>query len=313
MLGSIKPYKMELLVKDCTYYKLYYCSVCRHLVRNHSRPYAFINSYEGTLLSMLYNEMVVQDIGAVKDRCSGLPIVKVAVLSPEHEAVELGAAVSLLAFVIKFQDDLEDESGFWITRYNGWIQRRLRRTFQKSRSLYDKYHIDLEYIETQLQFLRRMEQDDSVRDLDLFLDRWGMVFAHVMTQAFQGKIAKERQDALHALFHGLGRLINLFDAMADLHADRAAGRFNPILRANPDLNLNDENSLQDSYNKYLEKIRRERDTLLHSLQALNLHDSYAVVHNILTYGLDREARTVHGAMVLNQPVSEKMFFNCKDF
>lgn len=313
MLGLIKPYKMEMLVKDCTYYKLYYCSVCRHLVRNHSRPYAFINSYEGTLLAMLYNEMVVQDIGAVKDRCSGLPIVKVASLPTDHEAVELGAAVSLLAFVIKFQDDLQDESGFWLKRYNGWIQRRLQRTFKKSRRLYDKFHIDLEYVEAQMQTLHRLEEDESVRGLDVFLDQWGVVFAHVMTQAFQDKIAKERFEALHALFYGLGRLINLLDAMADVHADRAAGRFNPILRAEAGLNLTDENYLRDSYNKYLEKIRSERDALMNHLPALALSDAYPVVHNILTYSLDREARTVHDAMVLNRPVSEKMFFNCKDF
>jgi hypothetical protein len=147
----------------------------------------------------------------------------------------------------------------------------------------------------------------------MFLDQWGTVFAHVMTQAFQDKIAKECFAALHTLFHGLGRLINLFDAMADVHADHAAGRFNPILRAEPDLNLTRENSLQDSYNKYLEKIRSERNALMSLLPALDLRDSYPVVHNILTYSLDREARKVHDAMVLHQPVSEKMFFNCKEF
>ncbi|CAI2717897.1 DUF5685 family protein [Nitrospina watsonii] len=313
MLGLIKPYKMELLVKDCTYYKLYYCSVCRHLVRNHSRAYAFINSYEGTLLAMIFNEMVVQDIEAVKDRCSGLPMVKVAALPPDHEAVQLGAAVSLLAFVIKSQDNLEDESGFWLRQYNGWIQRRLLRTFRKQRRLYDRFRIDLEYVEAEIQALHRLEQDAAVRDLDRFLDQWGAVFAHIMTQAFLDRIAKDRFEALYAFFHELGRVINLLDAMTDLHADHAAGRFNPILRAEPDLNLTDENCLQATYNKYLEKIQAGRDTLLDRLPALELRDSWPLVQNILSHSLDRESRKAFEAMVLQRPVTEKMFFNCKDF
>ena len=104
MIGFLKPDKLELLLKDCLYYKLYYCSICRHLVRDNFRAYAFLNSYEGTLLAMLYNEMVVRDIEAIKDRCSGVPIAKVATLRPGNEAIELGAFISLLAFRVKFQD-----------------------------------------------------------------------------------------------------------------------------------------------------------------------------------------------------------------
>ena len=48
MLGILKPEKMELLLKDCLYYKLYYCSICRHMVKTHNRLYAFVNTYEGT-------------------------------------------------------------------------------------------------------------------------------------------------------------------------------------------------------------------------------------------------------------------------
>ncbi|MCF8721982.1 hypothetical protein LQ236_000002 [Nitrospina gracilis] len=313
MLGLVKPYKMELLVKDCTYYKLYYCSVCRHLVRNHSRPYAFINSYEGTLLAMLYNEMVVQDIGAVKDRCSGVPIAKVAALPPEHEAVQLGAAVSLLAFVIKFQDNLEDETGFWLRRYNGWVQRRLNRTFRKSKKLYERFNIDLEYVEREVAALHRMERDLSVTAIDRFLDQWGKVFAHIMTQAFQDKIGKDRFEALYAFFLELGRLINLLDALADLHADHSACRFNPLLRAEPGLNLTDENCLRDTYNKYLETVHAGRDRMLNLLPDLDLRDAWTIVNNIVTYSLDREAQKAHDALVLRKPVSEKMFFNCKDF
>lgn len=54
---------------------------------------------------MLYNEMVVQDIQAVKDRCSGMPVAKVPALAANHPAVILEALISLLAFQIKFQDN----------------------------------------------------------------------------------------------------------------------------------------------------------------------------------------------------------------
>ncbi len=313
MLGLIKPYKMELLVKDCMYYKLYYCSVCRNLVRENNRLYAFVNSYEAAFLAMLYNEMVVQDLEAVKDRCSGLPLAKVPALPPDHEAVELGAALSLLAFHIKFQDDLHDETGFWIRRYNGFLAGSLDKTFRARRHQYEKFGIDLERVKKEQDKLNRMERDPSLRDIHLHLNQWGGLFSYVMSQPFEGKIDPSRQEHLAGWFGHLGQILYLLDSMADFHEDLALKKFNLILRAEDKVEPDNENWLKTIYNRYLGVVNGERNRMLTTLPALGLQESQAIVTNILTHGLDRELEKVANALILKKKDTQKLLFNCQDF
>ncbi|MBI4389847.1 MAG: hypothetical protein HY580_06670 [Nitrospinae bacterium] len=313
MIGFLKPYKMELLLKDCLYYKLYYCSICKQLTRNNLRAYAFLNSYEGTLLAMFYNEMAARDAGAVKERCTGLPLVKVAVLAPGNEAAELGAFISLLAFQIKFQDDLADERGFWISLYNKFLLRRLRRTFFRQDDSAKKFNIDMDRVRSGQADLNRLEKDPAARDIEVFLERWAALFAYIMTQPFKGKIDGGRHEALARWFGGLGKIVNLMDAMTDIHDDLKAGKFNPILRTEPNPRADDDEWLNAAYQKYFKTIQDMRGGLIELLPRLGLNESLPVAQNILTHCLDKEMVKVFESMVLKKEHREKLLFNCKEF
>ncbi|QPJ62637.1 MAG: hypothetical protein G3M70_12435 [Candidatus Nitronauta litoralis] len=313
MLGLVKPYKMEMLVKDCMYYKLYYCSVCRNLVRSNNRLYAFVNSYEAAFLAMLYNEMVVHDMGAVKDRCSGLPLVKVPALPPDHEAVELGAALSLLAFQVKFQDDLHDETGFWIKKYNRFLAGRLKKTFKGQIAQFEKFNIDLDVVQKEQDKLNRMERDPSLKDIDLHLSQWGELFSYIMSQPFRGKIEPDRHEVLARWFDHLGRILYLLDSMEDLHKDLDSEEFNLILRAEDNVESANENWLKTIYNRYQQRVHEQRMNMLELLPRLELNESHSIVSNILTHGLDRQCATVFDALVSKKPKTQKLLFNCQDF
>lgn len=313
MIGFLKPEKMELVMKDYQYYKLHYCSICRHLVRNNSRLYSFLTGYEGTLLAMLYNEMVAQDTNFVKDRCSGVPLFKVAVLPASSEAIELGAFICLLAFQIKFQDNLMDESGFWITRYNKFFKNHIQKSFAKKKDHYSKFNIDLNYVQAQQRELNRLENDESIRDMDVYLDFWGDTFSYIMTQPFKDKISDARLVHLKFFFAELGKIINLLDAMADLHQDKRNQHFNLLLRAEKPALFDDDDSLKILYQKYSLRIKEIQASLLSTLPQLELRESWAIVQNILTHCLDNEMRKVFESMVLRKEVPEKLLFNCKDF
>ena len=120
---------------------------------------------------MIYNEMVVQDLGAVKDRCSGLPLVKVPALPQDHEAIELGAALSLLAFQVKFQDDLNDEEGFWIQNYNRFLASRLSKTFRRQQKLFQKFGIDLQIVQKEQDKLMKEMGDEIERNKPNFREK----------------------------------------------------------------------------------------------------------------------------------------------
>lgn len=313
MIGFLKPDKMELVMKDYQYYKLHYCSICRHLVRNNNRLYSFLTGYEGTLLAMLYNEMVSRDTNFTKDRCSGVPLIKVPVLPASSEAVELGAFICLLAFQVKFQDNLMDESGFWITRYNKFSQDHIKQSFAKKKDRYSKFNIDLNYVKTQQTELNRLENDESIGDIDVYLDFWGETFSYIMTQPFREKIPESRLTQLKFFFAELGKIINLMDAMTDIHQDKRNRHFNLLLRAEKPALFDDEDSLKTLYQKYSCRIRAIQASLLSTLPHLELQESQAIVQNILTHCLDNELGKVFESMVLRKNIPGKLLFNCKDF
>ena len=313
MIGTLKPDKMELVIKDYQYYKMYYCSICRHLVRNNVRIYSFLTGYEGTLMAMLYNELVTRNIDAVKDRCSGVPLVKVPVLPENHEAVELGAYICLLAFQAKFQDDLLDETGFWISHYNRYFQNHIQKSFQKKNGTYSKFNIDLEWVKTRQEELKKLENDPSLKDSSRFLNHWGETFSYIMTQPLNGKIEPHRLKAFQRFFAGLGRLINLLDAMTDLHEDRTTNRFNPILQeenSEPPLN---EDALKKWYMRWEKKVRKEQMDLLDLFPVLALRESLPIIQNILTHCLDKALKKVFESMVLKKKQVHQTLFNCQDF
>lgn len=309
MIGILKPEKMELLLKDCLYYKLYYCSICRHMVKTHNRLYAFVNTYEGTLIAMLYNEMVVQDIHAVKDRCSGMPIAKVPALPSDHAAVRLGALISLLAFQIKFQDNLDDEEGFWVTRYNRVLQSRFQKAFDDHFDQYQTFNIDIAQIQARQKTLTELEESSaSFSDIQEY---WGETFAYIMTQPFKEKV--DRHSTLKNFFKLLGKVINLLDAMEDFHSDLKARRFNLIHHAEEASHPDDKTWLEKTCKKYSQLIASEKQELRACLPALNLNESFPVVENIITHCLDKETEKVFESMVNKKQNPERILFNCKDF
>ncbi len=302
---------MELLLKDCLYYKLYYCSICRHMVKTHNRLYAFVNTYEGTLIAMLYNEMVVQDIQAVKDRCSGMPIAKVPALSSDHPAIRLGALISLLAFQIKFQDNLDDEEGFWVTRYNKVLQSRFQKAFNNHYDQYQAFNIDIEQIKAEQKVLHDLEQSSA--SYSEIQERWGETFAYIMTQPFKDKIDASRFSALEVFFKSLGKVINLIDAIEDFHSDLKAGRFNLIHHTEQSSNPDNRTWLEETGKKYVQHIVSEKQALQECLPALGLIESLPVVQNIITHCLDKETAKVFEFMVKKKQNPERTLFNCKDF
>ena len=300
-------------MKDYQYYKMYYCSLCRHLVRENSRMYSFLTGYEGVLMAMLYNELVTRDITAIKDRCSGVPIVKVPVLPSDHPAVQLGSYICLLAFRAKFQDDLLDEKGFWISRYNRFFQSHLERSFKKNNVLYSKFNIDLEFVRNRQLALKKMENDLAILEAKSFLDHWGETFAYIMTQPLLGKIESERLKSFRLFFSGLGRVFNLLDAMKDLHEDKKNGHFNPILRQEVSKVPKDENGLQLWYVRWQAEVLNEREELLQVMPLLALRECQPIVQNILTHCLDKELKKVFDSMVIRKKQTERTLLNCKDF
>ena len=134
-----------------------------------------------------------------------------------------------------------------------------------------------------------------------------------MTQPFKDKVDPSRLSALEVLFTGLGKIINLLDAMEDFHSDLKAGRFNLIQHAEEAVDPEDRARLEKTYDKYSQLIANEKQALLTCLPALSLNESFPVVENIITHCLDKETGKVFESMIEKKQNPERTLFNCKDF
>jgi hypothetical protein len=111
----------------------------------------------------------------------------------------------------------------------------------------------------------------------------------------------------------LGKIVNLLDAMTDIHEDRKNAGFNPILRAEKSVDWDQEPARAAAYNRYSQKLLGERRQLLGMLPALGLREAHPLALNILTHCLDKETEKVFKCMVQGARRSQPLLFNCRDF
>ena len=158
-----------------------------------------------------------------------------------------------------------------------------------------------------------MEEDPGQTQSSPFLNHWGETFAYIMTQPFNGKIELHRLKVFQQFFSGLGRIINLLDAMTDLHEDQIGNHFNPILKEEASAPPINENELKKWHIRWEKKVRKEQMSLLTIFPALALRESFPIIENILTHCLDKTLKKVFESMVLRKKGVHRTLFNCQDF
>lgn len=235
MLGYIRPWTDELLMKDYKRYRAVYCGVCKRLGALHGQFSRLALSYDACFLALFFLAFVEDEPPMQEEACLSHPLTR-HLTAQTHPLLVFAAGLTCYLGLAKFQDDQRD----------GEVMRSLlpslvlRTGAKKFRQAYP--HL-VPQLEAQLQASWAYEQlhvaqleENCVDQAEAFAramaDLSGQLLNLIFQQAAQlTKASVFSQDKnLHLvglLGQYLGSWIYLIDALDDKEADEARGRFNP--------------------------------------------------------------------------------------
>lgn len=217
MFGYVNIDKPNILFKDYTTYRAYYCGLCKCIGKTtRSQLMRFSINYDITFLTILAHNYRNTAPEFQESRCvehiigRKIPMVKI------DEVQECVADVNTILGYYKLEDDVLDGSG---------LTKRFGRTFFKNKfKKAVKRHPALgECARINYGRLREMEASGE-KSLDKLADAFAVILKEVGITA-----AGKTDDNLEKLCYNLGRWIYIIDAYDDLEKDVKEKKFNPFL------------------------------------------------------------------------------------
>lgn len=220
MFGYVKACKPELKIKDYETYRGVYCSLCNQLGKQYGLWSRFTLSYDLTFLAVLRMAVQTPCVRFEKARCPFNPAKKCTRVCGDREALEYSAAVSMLLFYFKVEDNISD-SGFFKRLGCRLIYPLAKRGYKRA---YKKYPEIADFIAQAMKKQSEVEKEKT-QSVDLAADST----AKALAATFKFGVADETQSlVLDRLGYCVGRWVYLTDAFDDLEKDVKSGDYNPF-------------------------------------------------------------------------------------
>ena len=255
MFGYVRIYKPDLRVRDASYYRNVYCSLCQQIGHDYGLPYRYFVSYDLTFLAIVLN--------AFKDseelhsyRCPFNPFKKGKVYI-DSSILKYGAFINYHMVIYKLKDNiLDDHSFFARILYKIMVHDR---GYLKNKKKYDTSKLDAILDELYL----NENMDHSFDELTDLFGRYLQALLEGYSDTYPGELSQ--------LVYLLGKWIYLIDAYDDLDEDIKDSSFNLLntLENKEDLDTKVENMhyiLMDWMGQLFEEIEwQNHDELLYNI------------------------------------------------
>lgn len=277
MFGYVYIDKPELKIKDYEAYRGVYCSLCKALGKSYGVFSRFILNYDCTFLSLFIMSRSDGCCGFKSGRCPFNPMKKCNYTVNAGDALDKGAALTVISSYYKLLDSIAD-GGFFKKAGCTLIRPFFAARHNKAKKKYPEY----ENIVREM-FFSQLTAEKSV---DTCLDMAAEPTAKMLEKVMRLEAQNEREEkALAQMGYHLGKWIYLMDAAADIRGDMKSGNFNPFLLKfkNPDnVSLEEMNAvISQSYfllTKAYDLIDKKRFT--------------AILDNIIYNGLAVKQRNI---------------------
>ena len=274
MFGYIVPDKMNMLIKDFTIFKAYYCGLCKSIGKCQGQLYRFATNYDMTLFNILMHGILDKQISFHNEVCILNPLKKKSVVVGD-ELTEQIAHINLLLMYYNVVDDVMDNGGVKAKAIKAMINRKTRRS-QKSYPRID------EIIKSHFEELRALEKQHTTS-----LDRVSEPFSKIMEEIALEVLGEKADDNIRNLCYNLGKWVYLMDALDDLDDDAKSHNFNPFL------------ACYDGYttkSEFLEKYHDEIsftmyaicNTIIDCYNHIEVKVSEGVLSNVFYLGLKKQ-------------------------
>jgi|AGTN01.3.fsa_nt_gi hypothetical protein len=267
MFGYVTADKPNMLMKDYSTYRAYYCGLCKALGKEFSQATRFSVNYDIAFLTLIaHNYRKITPVFK-EGRCPAHPIGKKIPLVQADEAQNTVAGINVILGYYKAEDDVKD-GGFIGYFARAFLKGKMKKASKRLPGLAKK-------IEENYNRLREYEKDKE-KNVDLPAECFAQIMKDV-GEAAAGKTDKPLED----LCYNLGRWIYFVDAYDDLKEDAAAGRYNPFL---PEGELTEERE-SEIFEKASFNIRFSAAEIRKAYDAMDVSVSEGPLSNIIYCGI----------------------------
>lgn len=271
MFGYIVPFVPELKVRELGEFRAYYCGLCRTLKARYGK--IGILNYDATFLYMLLDGLEPERAAADQTRCVVHPIAKRPALCTER--AEYAADINVLMAWAKAADDREDEGGL----RSAARQRLLRKAFGRA---CERAPAAAASMERAQEAIRRVERENVS-----LVDEACQPYAELLGGIFaDGYVLKSH--ILRDLGYNLGRWVYLIDALDDMDADAAAGRYNVYVNVARERGQTASQVRQEARFSLFYTLSQAQQ----ALRRLELEKNGEILSNIIGLGLRRQTDSV---------------------
>ena len=226
MFGFLRLKSCSLTAQDKLLYRSHFCSACHAMTKFGGRLSSLLTNYDITFWLLLQSALDSKPIRATQLKpCTALPFHRVPIKPLNDDVGQTMAALNLALVGAKIADDHQDGAKFKATAGKALYGRKVEKAENYLRDC--GYQLDAVFGLHQAQSAAEKDPSPTLQSLaQPTADALGNVFATI------AKLQDNPQLTTHLRDFGcsLGAFLYLWDALADLEADRKQGAFNAIDR-----------------------------------------------------------------------------------
>ncbi|MDR0696083.1 MAG: DUF5685 family protein [Christensenellaceae bacterium] len=276
MFGYVNVDKPNMLIKDFTEYKAYYCGLCKTLGRRYSQLTRITVNFDITFLTILAHNY--RNIPATfdNDRCVIHPVGKKFVIANNDPVQEIVADLNIILGYHKALDDVLDGGNIKYKAVKYYLKRKFLNASKKFPEV-------AKSVETHYENLRNLEKNKET-SLEKLADPFAKLLMDVCIAA-----AGRTDENLENLSYNLGKWIYVIDAYDDLLDDLESNKFNPL---NPAGQPIDETKSQSIYEITRDTLFNAISCIREAYDGMNITISEGPLSNIIYCGLYSKSNAV---------------------
>lgn len=282
MFGYVFVDKPNLLIKDYSLYRAYYCGICKCLGKNRSQLMRLTTSYDITFLDILLHNVFKKTPVLSNEVCILNPFKKKPIVKWDDITLSSIEANDLLMYY-KAVDMIADKD-----KLKGKTLKNLvKKGYKKSRKKYPQLD---ELLKKQYEKLSLMEKEKETS-----IDKVADCFAVILTETVK-TLSKERFTYdLGQFCYYIGKWIYIIDALDDLDKDFNSGNYNVFIERYGNFK-NKKQFIDDNRTEIEFIVAGVYNQIKDIFERLKFDIGDGIMTNIVWYGLNTQSLIVLGRL-----------------
>lgn len=288
MFGYVNIDKPNIMVKDFTIYRAFYCGLCVAIGRNYGNVKRLLTNYDVTFLTIFTHAILSKEIEINNTGCILSPKKKTIV--KRNDLMDRMANISILLASYKLDDDIVDTKKLSKKSAKAILNRAIKKA--KAREPQIATVISKRLIE-----LSALEKENCPS-----IEKVAEPFAYMIQDITKILLGDKCNNYCESLMFSLGKWIYLMDAIDDIESDKKANCYNPFIAAGYSI-VDKEQFLRDNNSTLSFLLHATENIIKNNYEGINITKYEGVITNILWYGLPSRS-----TMLLN---NEKLNINSR--